>query len=235
MIGVQKPFLKNAGGGKGPPCKFWAENRCMKGDACPFSHGGAGPAAGGKAVGKGWEQSSKGWKGGGAPAAKGTSAVPCKFYAAGTCTKGESCPFMHGGGGGALGPGGAKGGWAQPAWGKGCGKCFGGKDFGKGKDMGKGKGKDMGKNPNKGKGHLLPRTRISEAPFTGTVAEWKGKYGWIECAEPIEHEKATKHGGKLFVGIDDINGLEGLEPGTSVSFHIWEDVSGLGADDVNLL
>merc|ERR1711957_102593 len=68
---------------------------------------------------------------------------------------------------------------------------------GKGKDNGKGKGKGKG-NGKGGKGHMLPRTRISEEPFGGTVAEWKGKYGWIVPGEPIPHEKAQLNNGRLF-------------------------------------
>merc|ERR1719343_198337 len=96
-------------------------------------------------------------------------------------------------------------------------------------DKGKGKGKDS----NRGKGHLLPRTRISAEKFAGTVMDWKGKYGWIKPEEEIQHEKATKHQGRLFVSKDDLEGgVEELAPGTTVEFHIWEDASGLGAEEV---
>jgi len=140
---------------------------------------------------------------------------------------------------------GAKGFGAAPFGGKGCwgmdsGKWGGGKDGGKfgkvngGKaDGGKfGKANGKGKNTNKGKGHLLPRNRISAEKFAGTVTDWKGKYGWIEPAEPIEHEKAAKHQGRLFVSKDDLVGVEELTPGATVDFHIWEDASGLGAEEV---
>merc|ERR1712232_878288 len=100
---------------------------------------------------------------------------------------------------------------------------------------GKGKTDKQGKPKVPGGGHTLPKTRISEAPFAGTVTAWKGKYGWIECAEPIEHPKANAHNGGLFVSVNDIGGLPGLEVGQTVSFHIWEDSSGLGADEVNVL
>lgn len=184
------------------PCKFYAIGQCAKGDACTFLHVGAPQQSSG-----GFKGSSKASYGGFKGSSKGSwsteSSVPCKFFAKGACTKGASCPFSHGG----------------------AGK---GKGMMSGKDKGKGKGSS-----HKGKGHLLPRTRISEAPFSGAVVELKGKYGWIECAEPIEHEKATKHGGRLFFSVDDIVGGDSmLEVGTTVEFHIWEDVSGLGADEV---
>merc|ERR1712048_154969 len=112
-----------------------------------------------------------------------------------------------------------------------------GKDKGKdkGKDFGKGKGKDKGKK-GKGKsktpGHMLKRTVIEGEPLGGTVLEWKGKYGWIEPSEPIEHEKADKHKGRIWVSKDDIGDLEELTEGCEVSFQIWEDASGIGAAEV---
>jgi len=97
----------------------------------------------------------------------------------------------------------------------------------------KGKGKDQGKKGGKTPGHLLPRTRISSEKFTGEVIEWKGKFGWVKPSEEIEHEKASKHDGKLFVSMNDLEGgLTELTPGATVEFHIWEDKSGLGADEV---
>eukprot|EP00932_Pfiesteria_piscicida_P009145 SRR837773.19811.p1 GENE.SRR837773.19811~~SRR837773.19811.p1 ORF type:complete len:275 (-),score=73.70 SRR837773.19811:29-853(-) len=95
------------------------------------------------------------------------------------------------------------------------------------------KGKGKGKGPGtRGKGHLLPRTRITEEKFTGTVNAWKGKYGWIDPAEEIPHEKAQKNNGRLFAGMDDIVGLAELTPGATVEFHIFEDSSGLGAEEI---
>merc|ERR1712066_140116 len=96
--------------------------------------------------------------------------------------------------------------------------------------VGKGKGKKGG-----GGGHNLPKGRISEAPFAGTVTAWKGKYGWIECVEPIEHPKAKNHGGGLFFSQDDIKGADTIQVGAGVTFHIYEDDSGLGADEVDVV
>jgi len=220
------------------PCRFFSQGLCTKGDMCTFSHengggGGGGWKGGGMAKG-GFAKGGGDWGGGmmmkGAPMAYGGKGgggfatpsyggkgggdwgggkggqTPCMFFAKGQCTKGAQCTFSHGGGGGK-------------------GFAFGGKDGGKGK------GKD-GKSKNKSPGHLLPRTRISEAPFSGTVVEWKGKYGWIEPAETIEHEKASKHGGRLFFSMDAVTSGEAPEAGTTVEFHIFEDVSGIGAEEV---
>merc|ERR1712232_154232 len=99
-----------------------------------------------------------------------------------------------------------------------------GKD-GKGKD---GKGKDgKGKGKSSGKGHLLERTRITAEPFSGTVEEWKGKFGWLRAAETIEHEKAGANGGRIFAGFTELVGVETLEAGQNVSFHLYEDAKGL--------
>merc|ERR1712217_586142 len=96
-------------------------------------------------------------------------------------------------------------------------------DGGKGQD---GKGK-------KGQGHKLPRTRITAEKFTGTVVEWKGKYGWIKPGEPIEHALASKNKGNLFASISDLEGgLTELTPEAMVEFHIWEDSTGLGAEEI---
>jgi len=96
----------------------------------------------------------------------------------------------------------------------------------------KGKGKGKGKGKSASPGHTLPRTRISAEKFTGTVFDWKGKYGWIQPAEEIEHEKAKLRGGRLFASIDDIMGAQSLDVGAEVEFHICEDEAGLGAEEV---
>jgi len=118
-------------------------------------------------------------------------------------------------------------GWTAPA----ATKPMDSGKWGKGKfDNGKGKGK--GKDGMKGKGHTLPRTRITAEKFLGTVIAWKGKYGWIQPAEEIPHEKASKNKGGLFVSMDDIMGVQELTAGATVEFHIWEDSTGLGAEEV---
>jgi len=248
MGGPSDPSVRNF---KKTPCKFFMLGQCAKGDACTFSHGenGESMALPPQAADPGlaaapWRAQAMGMgemgggMGGGMPFKK----TPCKFFQQGICAKGDACTFAHTMDGG-CGMSGGKG-WGKGGCGKGTGKGY---DWGAGswdtwsmmKGMmtakGKDKGKGKGKSGNKGKGHLLPRTRISEAPFTGTVVEWKGKFGWIQPAETIEHSKAAKHDGKLFVGMDDTPNAQGLPAGTMVTFHIWEDPSGLGADEINLV
>lgn len=133
------------------------------------------------------------------------------------------------------GKGGSKGwnngGAAAVPWG--VQKPFEAKADGKGATKGskKGDGKDKGKTGKKAR-NQLPRTRITAEKFTGTVDAWKGKYGWIQPSEEIPHEKANKNNGKLYVNIDDVEGNEALEADAVVEFHIWEDETGLGAEEV---
>jgi len=115
---------------------------------------------------------------------------------------------------------------AYPSFGMGFAKGM----FGmKGKAMGLAKGKGKGKR--KGTGHKLPRERITETPVTGSVVEWKGKYGWLQPSVPIEHEKAQRHEGRVFVSSSDIGDLPGLTVGNLCQFHVFADASGLGAEE----
>ncbi|CAE8607962.1 unnamed protein product [Polarella glacialis] len=133
---------------------------------------------------------------------------------------------------------GGKGSWAPGGFGGGYGGGFNGGGFGGGFDGGKGWGMMKGKGKGKGKrtgpsGPLLERTRMSEAPVTGEVAEWKGKYGWITPTVPIEHPLFEKHKGKLYVSISDLaGGLTQLTAGNLCQFHVFSDASGLGAEEV---
>lgn len=98
-----------------------------------------------------------------------------------------------------------------------------------GKSGGKG-GKEKGPS-----GPDLDRERISDMPLTGEVVSWRGKFGWVKPTEPVSHPKAEKHGGKLYAHQQDLmNDMESLEVGTNVQFHVYADVSGLGAEEIEL-
>merc|ERR1712217_289938 len=84
-------------------------------------------------------------------------------------------------------------------------------------------------------GHKLPRERISEEKFSGTVVAWKGKYGFIKPSEEIPHPKANLHNGCLYVSNSDLEqGMTELQADAVVLFHIFEDSSGLGAEEVEM-
>jgi len=90
----------------------------------------------------------------------------------------------------------------------------------KGKGKGKGKGKDAG-----------PREILHEEPLIGTIASWKGKFGWITPHDTIEHPMADAHQGDLFCVADDIEEeIEG--EGAEVQFILYGDRKGLGAQNV---
>jgi hypothetical protein len=63
------------------PCRFFAEGKCMKGEACTFSH----EAESGNTTAA--VASSQ--------TALATSAQPCTFFLKGRCTHGELCRFSH--------------------------------------------------------------------------------------------------------------------------------------------
>jgi len=142
-----------------------------------------------------------------APAAK----KPKTAKTAGPCGGGQQAMW-------AL-PGGELSG-ANPAWGAGGKGCWG-----KGcKGKGKGKGK-----PAPGP---KPREVVSEIPVLGKVLEWKGKYGWIQPNDAIDHPVAQKNKGKVFLHTNDWQQSEQQpQVGQDVQFTLYSDASGLGADN----
>mmetsp|Transcript_124057 Transcript_124057/g.312361 ORF Transcript_124057/g.312361 Transcript_124057/m.312361 type:complete len:374 (+) Transcript_124057:59-1180(+) len=122
------------------------------------------------------------------------------------------------GGGWDKGGGWAKGcGWATGGWGKGC-------SWGKGGCKGKGGGKAPGPKP---------REEVSEIPILGKVIDWKGKYGWIQPNDPVDHPSAKKNGGKIFLHSTDWQQSDSQpEVEQVVQFTLYQDPSGLGAENV---
>mmetsp|Transcript_22296 Transcript_22296/g.56789 ORF Transcript_22296/g.56789 Transcript_22296/m.56789 type:complete len:369 (-) Transcript_22296:163-1269(-) len=123
---------------------------------------------------------------------------------------------------------------AQPS----ASKSNGGRTGRKGKGW-KGEGKD-GENvggwtfiPS---GPDLPREPLpdgqSESKVSGEVLQWKGSHGWVKTNEPVEHEMALRRGGKVYVAKQDLVGAEALEEGDKVTFKLYVDASGLGAEEV---
>jgi len=78
----------------------------------------------------------------------------------------------------------------------------------------------------------LPRTRVTEGiGVTGKCVEWKGTHGWIEPDVPVDHPKADKHKGQIYIHQKDIIEDLMLYTGQPVNFHIYEDTSGIGAEE----
>jgi len=86
----------------------------------------------------------------------------------------------------------------------------------------------------RGKGGKGERKRISEELFTGEVVVWKEKFGFIAPHIELDtalHPRAAKDDGKLYVNARDVEGGELVE-GQSVTFHVYDDGKGLGAEEV---
>eukprot|EP00435_Cladocopium_sp_Y103_P070188 s102_g34.t1 len=80
---------------------------------------------------------------------------------------------------------------------------------------------------------ISQRERVTDTPCVGTVVEWKGTYGWLESALPIDHPLSSARGGKIFVHHRDLpRGVESLLEGQPLSFHVYSDATGLGAEEV---
>eukprot|EP00928_Gymnodinium_smaydae_P040477 TRINITY_DN27451_c1_g1_i1.p1 TRINITY_DN27451_c1_g1~~TRINITY_DN27451_c1_g1_i1.p1 ORF type:complete len:201 (-),score=52.41 TRINITY_DN27451_c1_g1_i1:12-614(-) len=163
-----------------------------------------------------------------------------RLAAANPCGFGGGACFPGAFGGGCGGCGGWDGGW------DGCSGVPTGASFGYGQDGGLvGKGAGFGAD-GKGTGHLmdrrpkgpsgpnLPRTRALDSTVYGEVVEWKGKYGWIRAAEPIEHPLARKHDGRIYLSLTDIKDGSEVAVGKTCAFYVYSDASGLGAEEVLL-
>eukprot|EP00931_Biecheleriopsis_adriatica_P036738 TRINITY_DN2112_c0_g3_i1.p1 TRINITY_DN2112_c0_g3~~TRINITY_DN2112_c0_g3_i1.p1 ORF type:complete len:344 (+),score=82.24 TRINITY_DN2112_c0_g3_i1:27-1034(+) len=80
------------------------------------------------------------------------------------------------------------------------------------------------------------RERITDVPAVGSVTEWKGNFGWATAAIPISHPAAQLKGGKIYIHQRDLPaGVESLFEGQSISFHVYADANGCGAEEVALL
>jgi len=82
-------------------------------------------------------------------------------------------------------------------------------------------------------GGTSQRKRIGNSRLAGQIKSWKGGFGFITPLDAVDHPLFT---GSIFLhGKDIISTLEGpLEAGTVVSFLLYADPQGLGAEKVSL-
>lgn len=80
-------------------------------------------------------------------------------------------------------------------------------------------------------GPELSRSRVTEESVMGEVVSWKGKYGFVKALTDISHAKAGDRGGKIYLHSKDVLGDAKLKVGQSVTFQVYEDSSGLGAEE----
>lgn len=76
------------------------------------------------------------------------------------------------------------------------------------------------------------RKRVSEEPLSGTVKSWRGGFGFVTPSAPVDHPLFT---GSLFLHSNDLVGGDRAEVGRAVSFYLYSDPQGLGAEECTLL
>jgi len=81
------------------------------------------------------------------------------------------------------------------------------------------------------KGPDLPRIRISTEPLLGEIVSRKGYVGWIQAREEIDHPQAGDHHGHIYVHQKDLASGGSFKAGQQVSFHVYSDFLGLGAEE----
>mmetsp|Transcript_421 Transcript_421/g.832 ORF Transcript_421/g.832 Transcript_421/m.832 type:complete len:303 (+) Transcript_421:124-1032(+) len=72
------------------------------------------------------------------------------------------------------------------------------------------------------------RQRVSAERMSGKVKNWRGGFGFIAPEATIEHPLFT---GSLFLHANDVDAPEKLEIGRSVTFFLYADPQGLGAEE----
>merc|ERR1719341_282892 len=133
---------------------------------------------------------------------------------------------MGGGGGGGAGAGDwSSGGPGVADWG-GYGQGGGGSGGSNGNNFFQAGGGGRG-------GKKRGRERISQTEMTGRLREWRKDFGWIVPSEPIEHPQMQ--GGRVYVHQEDVEGGQPLPMGVMVSFHLYVDRRGVGAESCKVV
>lgn len=78
---------------------------------------------------------------------------------------------------------------------------------------------------------VMQRQRISNAPVSGQIISWKGNVAWVKPLEPIHHPRFKD---KLFLHINDIAGHEKAPAGSTITFQVYSDHQGLGAEEASV-
>lgn len=81
-----------------------------------------------------------------------------------------------------------------------------------------------------------PREIVAAEPVTGTVVEWKGRFGYLKPDEPLNHEGEAQRNGNVWVGKKDLaEGVTELVEGMKVNFKVYYDTQGLGATECSIV
>lgn len=83
-------------------------------------------------------------------------------------------------------------------------------------------------------GDEVTREHVREEPMLGTIVEFKEKHAWCTLDEEMDHPALSRRDGKVYIGNGDFKGedFKELQPGVKVTFILYEDASGLGAEEV---
>lgn len=76
------------------------------------------------------------------------------------------------------------------------------------------------------------RKRVAETVMHGKVKSWRGGFGFVTPSEPVDHPLFT---GSLFLHKGDIATPDEVEIGKSVSFYLYADPQGLGAEECTVV
>jgi len=66
---------------------------------------------------------------------------------------------------------------------------------------------------------------------TGEFLVMLGHYGWISATQDIDHPEADRHGGRIYLKASDVRRGYTPKQGDEVSFFLYADDNGLGAED----
>jgi hypothetical protein len=66
---------------------------------------------------------------------------------------------------------------------------------------------------------------------TGEFLVMLGHYGWIMALQDIDHPEADRHGGRIYLKASDLRPGASPKEGDEVTFFLYADDNGLGAED----
>lgn len=75
---------------------------------------------------------------------------------------------------------------------------------------------------------------LGSLPCRGRLAEMLSTYGWITPIDAIEHPDLHRHGGLIWFSFGDVRPGTSLVIGDELSFGLYADIDGLGAEDCHL-
>eukprot|EP00746_Dinoflagellata_sp_MGD_P161911 gnl/MRDRNA2_/MRDRNA2_89241_c0_seq1.p1 gnl/MRDRNA2_/MRDRNA2_89241_c0~~gnl/MRDRNA2_/MRDRNA2_89241_c0_seq1.p1 ORF type:complete len:383 (+),score=99.10 gnl/MRDRNA2_/MRDRNA2_89241_c0_seq1:120-1268(+) len=78
------------------------------------------------------------------------------------------------------------------------------------------------------------REQIGTNRYGGILTVWKGAWGFIEPSSKINHPDAEMNNGRIFVHKKDLDPDLKIKKGCALSFTVYTDGKGLGAEEVKL-